>query len=116
MKRLTAVFLSIVFILSLVGCTKTTYKLPHDQFCYLLDGSQSVEIRTEDRQYIIDLLNDASWVDSLTNCACDFIFYTQAQEVRYHAECGTFNDCTNQRSTTVTEEQRAAINQILGID
>ena len=116
MKKLIALVSVFVIVWGMVGCTNKTDELPHDQFCYSADGSQTYELNNDDKQYVIDLLNNASWVNDLTNCASDFVFYTQKQEVRYHSECGTFNDYTNKRSTPVSEEQRDTINAMLGIN
>ncbi len=116
MKKLIVLVLALVCVLGPVGCTSKTYELPHDKFCYSVDGTQTYELSADDRQYIIDLLNNASWVNDLSNCGSDFIFYTQKQEVRYHSECGTFNDYTNKKSATVSEEQRDIINAMLDIN
>ena len=116
MKKLIALVLALVCVLGLVGCTSKTYELPHDKFCYSANSTQTYELSADDRQYIIDLLNSASWVNDLTNCGSDFVFYTQKQEVRYHSECGTFNDYMSKNSTTVSEEQRETINAMLGIN
>ena len=116
MKKSLALVLALIFILPFVGCASKAYELPHDQFCYSIDNSQAVELKTADKKYIVNLLNDASWTNDLSNCGSEFVFYTQKQEIRYHSECGTFNDITNKKSTTVTEEQRIAINTILEIN
>ena len=116
MKKLIVLVLALVCVIGLVGCTRKTYELPHDKFCYSADGTQTYELSADDRQYIIDLLNNASWVNDLSNCGSDFIFYTQKQDVRYHSECGTFNDYTNKKSMTVSEEQRDTINAMLEIN
>lgn len=116
MKKLIALVLLLLCVLGVVGCMSKTYELPHDQFCYSVDGAQAYELDSADKQYLIDLLNSASWVNELSSCDSDFVFYTQKQEVRYHSECGTFTDFTNKKSTTVSEEQRATINAMLGIN
>jgi len=91
------------------------YKLPWDQFCYSETDSQAVEIPNDGKQYIINLLNNATWINDLGKCESDYVFYTQKQELRYHSECGTFNDVTNKKSTTLSEEQRVAVNAHLGL-
>lgn len=98
------------------GSIATYYEAPDDEFCYSADGTQTYELSADDRQYVINLLNNASWIDDFSNCASDFIFYTQHQEIQYHSDCGTFNDYTNKRCTTVSEEQRNTINSMLGIN
>ena len=116
MKKLMVFVLVSVITLSMVGCANKKYELPHDQCCYSADGSQIYELNNGDMQYVIDILNNASWVNDLGNCCSEFVFYTQKQEVRYHSVCGTFNDYTNKRCTTISEEQRATINKMLGIN
>lgn len=115
MKKLLSIVLVITFILYLVGCSGKTYELPHDQFCYLVDKSQVIELNVSDKEHIVDILNNASWINDITNCGCDYVFYTQKQEVRYHSECGTFIDITNKKSTTVSDGERSVINTALGI-
>ncbi len=114
MKRIFASILAVITIFVLIGCAKP-YALPHDQFCYAVHAAQTVELSAEDKLYMIDVFNEASWTNDLSKCESDFIFYTQKQEIRYHAECGTFQDITNQKSMTVSEEQRAIIHTFLGI-
>ena len=112
MKRTIIVFLAFVFLLlTATGCGKT-YERPWDQFCFELEGSE-IALSSEDIDYILEILNNGQWINSLSNCGYEFVFYTAKQEVGYQSSCGTFNDWTNQRSMTVTEEQRQKINSIL---
>lgn len=114
MKKYLAFFLALLALIPLAGCAERTYELAWDGFCYTAEPyEQPVELDPKDKNYIIDILNNATWIDDAANCASDFVFVTQKQRVRYHCECGTFIDVTNQRSTTVSEEQRIAINAIL---
>ncbi len=116
MKKLLIYCLALAIVASTAGCAeKKTYQLPHDAFCYTRETAQIVEIKPEDKSTIMDLLNNASWVDSLPNCASDYVFYTQTQEISYHSECGTFADVTNQKGFTLTEQQRLDINAMLGL-
>ena len=98
------------------GPNPKNYELPDKQFCYSADGAQIYELIIDDKQYIVDLLNNASWINDLSNCDSDFIFYIQEQEIRYHSECGTFNNYTSNKSTTASQEQRATINAMLGVN
>ncbi len=119
MKKLIALILSLIFVLALSGCTDNTnrtYKLPDDQFCYSIENSQTVELKRKDKNYIVDLLNEASWLNDGHNCGYNFYFYTQEQELTYQSTCGAFYDITNGKCTFVSEEQRIAINAILGVD
>ncbi len=118
MKRaIITVLAFVILLLTVVGCGKT-YEKPWDQFCFQLregelDVNKEIALSSEDIEYILSIMNSGKWINDLSECDCDFVFYTAKQEVRYHSECGTFTDCTNKRSMTVTEEQRQKINSIL---
>ena len=119
MKRTIIIVLAFfILLLTATGCGKT-YERPWDQFCFELDGGLDVKkeiaLSSEDIDYILDILNNGKWINSLSNCGYDFVFYTAKQEVGYQSSCGTFNDWTNQRSMTVTEEQYKIINELLNI-
>jgi hypothetical protein len=91
-----------------------TYELAWDCFCYSAEiYEQPVELDSKDKNYIVDILNNATWVNDLAKCPPDFVFVTQKQRVNYNCECGAFNDVTTGRSTTVSEDRRTAINAIL---
>ena len=105
-------FMAFILLLLVTGCGKT-YELPWDQFCIKIDGNKEIVLSAEDKNVIIDLLNKGDWINDLGNCGCEYVFFTRNQEVRYHSECGTFNDYTNKRSYTVSEEERKKINAIL---
>ncbi len=117
MKRIFIFSLLLFFMfVSSVGCGKI-YEIPHDQFCIYTgetEGlSMEISLSLSEKKDIIQILNNGKWANKLTNCACNFKFYTQKQTVAYHTECGTFNDYTNQKSMIVSEEQRQKINAIL---
>ncbi len=116
MKKIIALFLTCLFCLSVVGCSEKTYQLAWDGFCYTASEHQVVEMKAEDKKYVINLLNKATWEAGLENCECDFYFSMQSQRVEYHSECGTFHDMTNGKSTKVTQEQRLKINGYLSIN
>lgn len=114
MKKVILLLTLLIFLLPLSGCIKPTYELAWDGFCYTAEEhEQPVELDPKDKNYIIDILNDAAWINDLAKCPPDFVFVTQKQRVNYNCECGVFNDVTTGRSTTVSEEQRIAINAML---
>lgn len=117
MKKILSVIYSFVISLCVlttsIGCSEKPYEIPHDRFCYSADGQQTIDLALEDKEYIINLLNESEWTDDISNCGADFVFYTQKQEVRYHSECGTFNDITSEKGLQVTENQRLHINSLL---
>ena len=115
MKKILSFLLICLFSLSIVGCSEKPYQAAWDGFCYTAEH-HAVEMESEDRKYIIDLLNKAVWETNLEDCKCDFYFSLQRQRVEYHSECGTFNDITNGKSTKVAEDQRLKINTILNLN
>ena len=117
MKQTRLLVITIIAFLMLAlasGCGKT-YELPLDQFCIKIEGNKEIVLSAEDKNFIIDILNKGSWVSDMTECDSDYVFFTQKQEVRYHSACGSFNDYTNKRSFTVSEEQRQRINEMLNV-
>ena len=116
MKKIFALLLTCLLCLSVVGCSEKPYQAAWDGFCYTATEHQAVEMKSEDRKYIINLLNEAVWETNIEDCECDFYFSLQRQRVEYHSECGTFNDITNGKRTKVTEDQRLKINTILNLN
>lgn len=116
MKKILALLLICLFSISVVGCSEKPYLAAWDGFCYTSAEHHAVEMESEDRKYIIDLLNKAVWETNLEDCECDFYFSLQRQRVEYHSECGTFNDITNGKNTKVAEDQRLKINTILNLN
>lgn len=113
-KGLIAVLILCALLTVFSGCGMAkTYEAPWDPFCYTVEGSRVIRLRAAESDFIIDLLNEGNWTDGLSDCTCDFVFYTQRQTVRYHSECGTFNDVTNRKSMTVPEAQRLQISAFL---
>ena len=114
MKKFIIFLFVFLSLLPFSGCSERTYELAWDGFCYTAEiYEQPVELAPKDKNYIIDILNNATWVNDLAKCDADFVFVTQKQRVNYNCECGVFNDITGSRSTTVSEEERTTINSIL---
>lgn len=72
------------------------------------------ELLQEETATISDILNSGNWINDVTKCASDCVITTADGEVfYYHSACGIFNDKSNSRSCTTTEEELAVINGIL---
>jgi len=116
MKKLLAILLCLCSLFVFASCGNKEYELPWDHFCYTAEENSSVvELEGKDKNYIIDLLNDAKWTNDLAKCPADYKFYTKKQEVGYNAESGVFNDYTGKKSTTLSEVNRVRVNDILGV-
>ena len=75
-------------------------------------GIRTVILTEEDAGNLSEYL-EGEWVSDLTNCACDYMIILHGRELRYHTECGSFQDYTSGSSLTVTEEARQQINKML---
>ena len=79
-------------------------------------GRMSLMDMTEEfHEKVLDLLNGGTWMNDVTKCESDYEFETKNEEIRYHSECGTFIDVTNQRSLQLSDEEQAEINRMLGV-
>ena len=114
MKRYITLLLAIIFILGLTGCAEKEYKLPWDEFCYLAEQPYSaVELEPGEKSYIIDLLNDSTWIEGIPKGENDYYFYPQAQKVGYNSEDGVFTDYTNECHAAISDDVRKDINSML---
>lgn len=116
MKKIIALGLLLVFVFLAVGCEKEKPELQEPAICYSIDGTIAYDLSAEEKEYITDLLNNANWVNDLSNCTHDVEFQIQNKQLRYASFCGVFDDWTNGKTTTVSEEQRATINKMLDIE
>lgn len=69
-------------------------------------------LTAEEAQLIRLLLEGGGWTDGLTDCATDVLLSASGQLLGYHSDCGTFVDRENDRSMTLEEEDRMAVNEI----
>ena len=119
MKRILLTVLAITLCLTIFsGCSSNQYKGPLS--CISRFGNDGTEIAlmdmTEDaHKTILSILNKGKWQDGVTNCGYDFEFTTKNETIRYHSECGTFIDITNNRSLSLSGKDRLSINTILGV-
>ena len=117
MKRLLAMVLAFLCIISLYGCKKQEYELPWDHFCYYAtEAGGVIELKIEEKRYIIDLLNNGEWYGELAKCTSDVKFATQKQIVGYCVEDGVFKDFTQGKSLKLSKEQKDTVNKFLGFN
>ena len=118
MKRTIPLILAFIMCLSILsGCSNVKYKGPLSCVSHVgVDGVTALMDMTEDAQAeIISALNSGEWGDGGTNCGHDYEFTIDNATIRYHSDCGSFNDITNKRAMTLSEEGKANINKILGV-
>ncbi len=118
MKKFLASFIVLMVLFSLTACG-ISYKGPLSCISHIgTDGQVIVLIDyTENvHEEILLAMNKGQWINDGTNCAHDYEFEVDTVLIRYHSECGTFNDITSKRSMTLSDEQRVKINELLGVD
>lgn len=118
MKRILSILIILLLFVSLfVGCSSVKYKGPLSCVSHVgVDGVTALMDMTEDAQAeIISALNSGEWGDGGTNCGHDYEFTIDGATIRYHSECGSFNDITNKRAMTLSEESKVNINKVLGV-
>lgn len=83
------------------------------QVCDILNGSSLVTISREDEVVLRAFFESGEWDEGTSECLdnCELIF--DGNTVRYHSDCGTFNDSIYNRHISLSEENKAEVNAIL---
>lgn len=92
---------------------KTTEKITYsgEMVIKAINFSQ-VEAMTES-QLILDLLNNGEWINSLCDCFNDYTISLNGKVIRYSSGCGTFNNITDGTSLTLSDSEKASVNEYL---
>ena len=116
MKKIIVIIITLVYFFSVTGCGKK-YEGPLSCISYIGNEGTVVLIdMTEDvHKEILAILNSGHWYNDVSKCESDYSFETKNEKIYYHADCGTFNDVTNKRYMTLSEEKKEKINQLLGV-
>ena len=85
------------------------------QVSHILNGSSSspVTISREDASVLRAFLESEEWDEGIGRCANDYELIFDGNTVRYHSDCGTFNDFVNNWYIELSEEDKAEVNAIL---
>ena len=115
-KKIVVLVLTLICILGLIGCGKK-YEGPLSCISYTdFDGTVSLlDMPEEVHEEILAVLNGGVWHNDMPKCESDYSFETKDEKIYYHADCGTFSDVTNKRYMTLSEAEKANINQLLGV-
>ena len=113
MKKVLVVVLAFIFTLGLCGCAKREYELPWDHFCYSAEDGSVIELSSEEKNHIIDLLNNGEWYGEIAKCTQDVIFATKQQSIGYCINEGIFNDFTQNKSLRLSNADRKIVNGYL---
>ena len=113
MKKILVVALAFIFTLGLFGCAKQEYELPWDHFCYSANDGSVIELASEEKNHIIDLLNNGDWYGEIAKCTQDVLFITKQQSIGYCISQGIFNDFTQSKSLRLSNADRKIVNEYL---
>ena len=114
MKKLTSLILLITIIFSFSSCSIRLYTLPSESYC-LSSDEEFIELDEDVRKYVKSLLNNATWYPGIAKCPATFAFKTSLGQVGYCHDSGVFNNFTLQMSATISDEERVALNEYLGV-
>ncbi len=79
----------------------------------ILNGSSSVTISREDASALRAFFESGGWNEGTSDCLDNYELIFDGNIVRYHSDCGTFNDFVNNRHIELSEENKAEVNVIL---
>ncbi len=117
---LAAAFACAAAAVCFLTAPKTEYRNPREQFC-IFDGGETpaeIELSAEDKQYITELLNQGDWQEGkVPSYGVDnqYRFLFQKQTVNYYSVWGAFIDQKQNKSLHISEDERQAMNRILGL-
>lgn len=83
------------------------------QVSNILSGSGPVTISEEDALIFRTFCESGAWAEGTSDCLdnCELVF--GGNTVRYHSDCGTFNDSVYNRHLSLSEEDKSEVNRIL---
>ena len=116
MKRVLALFLVLICMLSIVACDKATgSEAPVTSGIITRTEEDKIYDLTEEEVKIIaDIIGNGTWnTEGTADCANDCKLIIDERTYYYHSECGTFNDKENNQNLPVTAEEKESINAIL---
>ena len=116
MKRVLALFLVLICMLSVVACDKATgSEAPVTSGKITRTEEDKIYDLTEEEVKIIaDIIENGTWnTEGTAECANDCKLIIDERTYYYHSECGTFNDKENNQNLPVTAEEKESINAIL---
>ena len=142
MKRVLALFLVLICMLSVVACDKATGSgepVRDDDVSEIdknvsseteqtqqanvesisgtishIDEDKICDLTEEEVKIIADIIGNGTWnTEGTADCANDCKLIIDERTYYYHSECGTFNDEKNNQNLPVTAEEKESINVIL---
>ena len=127
MKKTLLTLVCLLFCLLLFGCSSqmSTNVYPesveHKEYNVIWDvtfAGDAPDISTalshEDSKLLADIMKSEKWINDLSDCAPDVMLISEnGDRIRYHSECGVFNDLENIKSLKLDPSQKEIVNNML---
>lgn len=142
MKKLIALFLTLVCVLGLVGCNDDNRQAQEEKVAnthslevtenYVGEISRGmlklpVEISEEDASTLSEIINGGTWEEETTDCESDCVINLKGNLMQYNSDSGILNKYNladmsiyssakqdvNRKSLVLSEEERTTVNTIL---
>ena len=81
--------------------------------CIKIESRKSIELSKDEKQLILEAIDDGSWTNDTIKCICDYKFIFSDSELSYNSGSGHFVDYKNQRTLSISAEYKDRINAIL---
>jgi len=124
MKKVVALLLCLMMLA--VGCSSREVQNPE------INNDNSASAKSNDmntikkygneeifKLYEIDIdaieavLTNYTWAEGTGDCLCEYEMTIEKVQYMYHADCGTFNDVTNQKHITLDDKHKELMNGLL---
>jgi hypothetical protein len=122
MKRFVITLLIVALCLCGCSCSKTSETTEEPQEngrvveIYNKDNGELIKkVYNEDAEYIVSVIENGEWAESIIMVICRYEFVFDGKRIGYAHGTGAFNDDLNYKGLVIEEEQRLAINEIIGI-
>lgn len=83
------------------------------QVSNILTGSGLTAVSREDAILLRALLESGAWDEGTADCISNYELIFDGNTIRYHSDCGTFNDSVYNRHMLLSEEDKTEANAIL---
>ena len=70
-------------------------------------------LTADEGQLIVDILDRINWIEGAPACDNDYMITIINDTYYYHSDCGTFLDIVNNKSKSLSEEEKERVNNYI---
>ena len=74
---------------------------------------EEMVLTADEGQLIVDIMESINWVEGAPACDNDYIITVINDTYYYHSDCGTFFDIVNNKSKSLSEEEKERVNNYI---